>query len=243
MCTVSFISHPNKHIITSNRDEHISRPVAFAPGFEIVNGCQLLFPKDPQAGGTWFAINQFGHVAVLLNGAFEKHVRTPPYSRSRGLVLLEILSHENPLDKFESRDLNTIEPFTLILLLGVVLMELRWDGIKKHIKILDVNSNYIWSSATLYSMEVRLKKENLFEDFLQSDVFKIEENIIRFHFGDESDNKEEFIINRENVLKTVSITQAVVKKDLISMQHLDLLNDRISMEVIVPNLVNQNTND
>ena len=104
MCTVSFISLNNKFVITSNRDENILRPVAFAPQEEIINGCKIIYPKDPKAGGTWFAINQSGAVAVLLNGAFEKHIPLNNYSKSRGLILLEVISKITPLLYFEKLD-------------------------------------------------------------------------------------------------------------------------------------------
>ena len=98
MCTVSFVSTNGKIIITSNRDEKVIRPSAIPPKNYRVNGKNIIFPKDPKAGGTWYAVNQNGSVVVLLNGADEKHVHNPPYTRSRGLVVLEIASSKNTLD-------------------------------------------------------------------------------------------------------------------------------------------------
>ena len=73
MCTVSFVSVNGHIIITSNRDENIQRPTAAAPDFEMQGQKKIIFPKDAKAGGTWFAACSNGAVAVLLNGAFEKH--------------------------------------------------------------------------------------------------------------------------------------------------------------------------
>ena len=70
MCTVSFISTGDQYVITSNRDEHISRPLALQPQEETIGSVKVLFPRDPKAGGTWFALNEKGAVAVLLNGGF-----------------------------------------------------------------------------------------------------------------------------------------------------------------------------
>ena len=66
----------------------------------------------------------------------------------------------------EKLDLETIEPFTLILLEQSKLVELRWDGNKKFKTELHSNKNYIWSSATLYSKEVVKERERLFAEFL-----------------------------------------------------------------------------
>jgi len=75
MCTVSFIPSGSQYIITSNRDEHISRPLALQPQEETIGNVKILFPKDAKAGGTWFALSENGSVAVLLNGGFVNHLQ------------------------------------------------------------------------------------------------------------------------------------------------------------------------
>ena len=57
-------------LITSNRDEHIMRKNALAPAEQDINGKKVVFPKDPKAGGSWFAVAEDGAVVVFLNGAF-----------------------------------------------------------------------------------------------------------------------------------------------------------------------------
>ena len=65
MCTVSFVSSKDKIIITSNRDEKIVRPSAIPPQNYILNGKNIIYPKDPKAGGTWFVVDEKGTVLVL----------------------------------------------------------------------------------------------------------------------------------------------------------------------------------
>ncbi len=60
MCTVSFVKTADSIIITSNRDEKIIRPSAIPPKSYRVNNQNLIYPKDPKAGGTWFATNEAG---------------------------------------------------------------------------------------------------------------------------------------------------------------------------------------
>lgn len=224
MCTVSFISHNNKYFITSNRDEHASRPIAFHPREDRINNFQVIYPKDPKGGGTWFAIREDGVALVLLNGAFQKHIPRNKYAMSRGLVLLNIISASDPEFHFNEMDLGQIEPFTLIFFNGNHLVEFRWDGATKYRKKLEPGGNYIWSSVTLYSKEVVRHREQLFKDFLLKNEWLNQESIINFHLNNNDDFENGFVIDRENGLQTVSITQAVIKKDELDFTHFDLLN-------------------
>ena len=114
MCTVTFVNSNGKHIITSNRDEKIVRPKSIAPKTYLINSKKVFFPKDPKAGGTWYAVDDAGDVLVLLNGATEKHIQKQEYKKSRGLIVLEIIGSENCLQHWETISLENIEPFTLV---------------------------------------------------------------------------------------------------------------------------------
>ncbi|MGB5820804.1 MAG: NRDE family protein [Saonia sp.] len=226
MCTVSFLSSHDQFFITSNRDERTSRSASFEPVEETINNGKIIYPKDPKAGGTWFAINDNGQVCVLLNGAFEKHIPNKSYSRSRGLVLLDIIRASSPSFQLETIDLNTIEPFTLIVYENRRLLEFRWDGDQKYTKELDINKQYIWSSATLYSKEVMSIREALFAEFLTQNNTIIASDIVDFHSNNHNDYENGFVINREDSLKTLSITQAIIAKDEIGLNHMDLLQNK-----------------
>ena len=115
MCTVTFIPLKNGIILTSNRDEHISRGLAQYPEFYLSNNKKLVFPKDSKAGGTWFISNEHGDTGILLNGAFKKHISTPPYRKSRGHILPDIFQSDSPLEALNHYNLKGIENFTIIL--------------------------------------------------------------------------------------------------------------------------------
>src|SRR5437763_13365204 len=132
MCTVTFIPSAGKIYITSNRDEKLLRKQALPPRFYFHNDVQLIYPRDEDAGGTWIAVNNNGNVAVLLNGAFIKHASKPPYRKSRGLILLDIVKSNTALKYFFSTDLTNIEPFTIVLFEKNNLHECSWDGNKKY---------------------------------------------------------------------------------------------------------------
>jgi uncharacterized protein with NRDE domain len=223
MCTVSFVRTNNSVIITSNRDEHKQRENAAAPAFNILLNKKIIFPKDTRAGGTWFAAADNGTVAVLLNGAFKKHIAAPPYRKSRGLILLQIIEADKPLLFFNGLNLDNIEPFTIVLYQPGQLHELRWDGTEKFERQLDITGNYIWSSSTLYTDEIIKRRKDLFQQFINASTNVTASGIHNFHNNNNGDNENGFIIDRETGMKTFSITQAVVNGNELNFLHNDLL--------------------
>ncbi|WP_411032212.1 NRDE family protein [Spongiimicrobium sp. 3-5] len=241
MCTVSFVALDNgQYVITSNRDEHISRHTPVAPVTATHNNLNITYPKDPKSGGTWFAVSENGVIGVLLNGAFRKHRPKGNYEKSRGLVLLEITSNTDPALFLKTADLTQIEPFTLILFSGSVLLEFRWDGNQKHFGELSTKRNYIWSSATLYSNQVMEQRSKLFEEFVTGPEAIDPANIIKFHSNTNEDQENGFVMNRSNTLKTLSITQAVIDTEEIGLRHMDLLmHQQQSVAVALNTMFNQ----
>ena len=223
MCTVTFIPLPDRIFITHNRDEKKVRSRALPPASFQVNGYTLLFPKDGQAGGSWIGVNENGHSAVLLNGAFEKHDPAPPYHKSRGLVFLDILASPDLLLAFQNIRLENIEPFTIILWNGEKLAECRWDALQKHVRMLDAAKNHVWSSSTLYADEIVSKRNELYSAWQSLHPLPSADDIIRFHFseGDE-DTKNGLRLNRNNLMLTVSITQVELTPASCKMKYYDL---------------------
>ena len=224
MCTVSVVSSNGKTIITSNRDEKLLRPSAIEPRNYLINNKNIIFPKDSKAGGTWFAIDESGTVLVLLNGANEKHEVKPPYRKSRGLIVLDVISSLSPKDFWQEINLENIEPFTLVLFQNGELFQLRWNGIDKETTSLDTNNNHVWSSSTLYPAAIRDKRANWFHAFLDVNPTISETEMMNFHRYTEKENTENgLVINRNNELQTLSITQAVIEKNKVSIVHSDLI--------------------
>lgn len=235
MCTVSFVSSNGKTIITSNRDEKVLRPSAIEPKNYQINTKNVFFPKDPKAGGTWFAVDENSNVLVLLNGAEEKHILKEKYNRSRGLIVLELIGETSPLKMWQTIDLENVEPFTLVLFEDQKLYQLRWNEIEKTTLALDVTKNHIWSSSTLYSAAIREKRANWFNTFLDTKPEVNEAELFNFHRYTEEENTEHgLVINRNDALKTLSITQAVVEKNKVQMSHYDLMkNDSFNHAFII----------
>lgn len=229
MCTVSFIPSGDQCFITSNRDEHISRPQAYKPQFDTRGSARILYPKDPKAGGTWFALNENGVAVVLLNGAFTRHVSHGSYAKSRGLVVLDLAYSDRPKDVLWQMDLIRIEPFTLVVF-DNELLEFRWDGNQKYFRPLDPAKSHIWSSATLYKDAVISQRSHLFDMFLNNNPKAGPDDVVDFHSNNHDDFENGFIIDRESGLKTFSVTQAVLGDGQMVMRHFDLMN-KASYEV------------
>ncbi|MEO8770231.1 MAG: NRDE family protein [Ferruginibacter sp.] len=227
MCTVTFIPVGDKYYITSNRDEKKSRSQAIAPCIHMVNGNKVIYPQDPDAGGSWIALNANGSAAVLLNGAFEKHESTPPYKKSRGVIFLAIISTANPVRYFMHMDLSGIEPFTMIIM-DNCLYECRWNGTTKYCRQLKKCHHHIWSSATLYDETTVKKREQWFATFLNKNPRPTQEDILEFHqFGGVGDVQNDLKMNRNNKMSTVSITSIALDQYKSNMKYFDLAEDKI----------------
>lgn len=223
MCTVTFVPTVDGVCITSNRDEKTARQKAITPTNYSINNKEVCFPKDPQAGGTWIAHDN-KNVIVLLNGAKERHISKGNYKKSRGLIVLDLISSNNPLAEWKTIDLHEIEPFTIVFYNSEKLVELQWDEEEKSSIELDKSKNHIWSSSTLYAKEIRAERAKWFENFILQSKTINANSLLEFHQFTESKNPNYGLqINRGNLLKTVSITQCVIK-ETISLNYIDLLN-------------------
>lgn len=226
MCTVTFVRSKDKIILTSNRDDHVLRS-ALEPKTYSVNQKNILFPKDPKAGGTWYAVDESANVLILLNGAAEKHHHNPPYRKSRGIIVLDVIGSHSPIEGWHAIDLNDIEPFTIVLFQQPDLYQLRWNGVEKETISLDPKQNYIWSSTTLYPKEIRDDRAQWFIKFLKTKTEIDETDLYHFHkYTETDDHQNGLVIDRNGQLKTLSITQTIIEANEAVMKHYDLIGQK-----------------
>ena len=102
-------------------------------------------------------------------------------------------------------------------------MQLQWNEVEKSEEEKDENQFHIWSYSTLYSKEISEQRKEWFTNFIQENNNPKPEEILYFHQFTEFENKEFGLqINRNAILKTISITQCKVTNDKIEMIYLDL---------------------
>lgn len=233
MCTVTYIPQP-KHgfILSSNRDETAARSPQNLTTIE-QDGLQLLFPRDTAAGGTWIAVANDGRVGCVLNGAFIKHKHKPPYRRSRGLMVLDYFTCLDAEDFEAHYDFEGMEPFTFIIVDRKGLFELRWDEQDTHFRRLDPEGCHIWSSATLYPDEVQAMRRRWFMDWLENrEDFSLEAIQHFHHHGGEKDLWNGFVMNRNQIVQTVSVSHVVKSTDQIQLIYNDLIRAAVKDETL-----------
>ena len=224
MCTVSFVYVNGTTIITSNRDEKVDRQSAIEPKNYLIDNKNIIFPKDPKAGGTWYAVRKDRSVLVLLNGAKEKHQVQSHYRKSRGLIVLDLISSNSILTTWQEIDLENIEPFTIVLFIEKELYQLQWNYKEKSLLLLNSKQSYIWSSSTLYPKEISEKRAHWFETFIDTKPEVSADELFHFHrYAEEKNHQNGLVINRNDELKTVSITQTVINQNKATIFYNDLI--------------------
>lgn len=229
MCTVSIVPLKGMVACTFNRDEQSARNAGELLVRKKVGDKWIVFSREATRGGTWFCADDKGNICMLFNGAFTNHQRTETNYKSRGIVLLEIISARDPLVFFTESGFQTVEPFSVIFLSKAELLRMTWDGKQKHLKVLERQAPYIFSSATLYTDPVIRERENWFIDFLETnDQLPAPEKIFEFHSGyQKAEIENGLIIQRPNGISTLSISQAVLYADKTTFLHQDLISGKL----------------
>lgn len=229
MCTVSYLPLPNNNfILTSNRDESPTRKTIVPKEYE-ENGVKLLYPKDALAGGTWIGLSEKNRLVCLLNGGFEKHKRDASYKMSRGVIVKQLLTVDNPVSYIEEFDFLGIEPFTIVLVdwnSELTTYELVWDGTQKHFQELQQEPK-IWSSSTLYDAKTKQDRKDWFQDWLIENPNYTKEDILTFHHDKELGSVTNSPIMDRLFVKTVSVSCAEKKNETVDFSYEDLASEQV----------------
>lgn len=231
MCTVTFIPNKTGFILTSSRDESIDRATE-VPTVHYHKDKKYYYPRDESASGSWIGVSETGVICCLLNGAMEKHQKNAKHTRSRGLVLLDCLSKDGLPDYIDHIELINVEPFTLLYFNPFnsnKAYQFMWDGKHKLLTPIDTQTAAIWSSATLYSPEIRLSKSTHFNQFILQRKSELKNDALQFHL-----HKSNLFESEMLGLKTVSISQIIYQDSQIYFKYLDLTNNNRQNIIIQP---------
>ncbi len=119
MCTVSWLSWPGGFDLYFNRDESRMRGRGEAPGsYGSESGVRYLAPRDPDAGGTWIVVNEFGTAACLLNRyPADGSIQHSRPGASRGHIVRDLADARDAVEaeqRLLERDLSVFQPFTVL---------------------------------------------------------------------------------------------------------------------------------
>lgn len=231
MCTVSYLPlEDGRYLLSSNRDESPGRNA-----IEIVrekrDGLQVIYPRDPGAGGTWFCCTDSGMAMCLLNGARRTKIPGSGFRHSRGLIPQAVLEFDDPQRFVKEYSFEGIADFTLVICTGQHIYEILWDGTAPSLTELPNVKPHFWSSVTLYPEPVRQMRNELFDQWLKETPEYTQEKIIHFHkYGGSGDPENDFVMNRANIVKTLSISSVMYEGDHLYFLHEDLENGKLNIE-------------
>ena len=228
MCTVSFIyKGGDNFLLTSNRDEAINRTTIPPKVYEFEE-VVMCYPKDELAGGTWIGASSKQRLLCLLNGAFKKHKRVPPYAKSRGVIVKEMLLVQHIEKYIEENSFEGIEPFTLVIVdwsNGIQLNELIWDEHEVVYRSLPL-AQHVWSSSTLYTDAMKATRSEWINEYMNT-VSGTQGELMYFHEHYGVGDKDIDLQIDRGLLKTVSITSYEKVNDLVKVWYKDLLNNSV----------------
>jgi len=235
MCTVLYIPGNDKSTLVSLRDESPLRLAAQNPKLFQQGEITALYPRDPIGGGTWVGANDKGIIIILLNGGFVCHERKEQYAKSRGLIVSELLMTSDPVNQWMQFDLSAIEPHTLVILQHKKLFQLVWDGDTAHQIQKDENACHIWSSSTLYNEVASKRRNEIYSNWV--DNFKeIHPPAVLVFFLSFSDNQNGFIINRNEKVKTLSMSYLEITERQILFNYQDFITNNVCDQFLKINL-------
>jgi hypothetical protein len=232
MCVLTYVPIENMgFILTSNRDEKVSRLRAKPPLQINLGKHRLIAPIDAQSGGTWIGTSK-DFSLVLLNGGFVKHEVDPlGYKQSRGNIIKQYFEFYDANTFFEEFDFSGMEPFTLVIIphdYSKKIVEIRWCSGARHFLEKNKNEAHIWSSATLYTDEAIAQRASWFYDYIQEDKHKLDpQAILDFHEnGGAADPENSIFLKRSIDLRTISTTQIKFSQVEHTLNYTDFLSNK-----------------
>lgn len=226
MCTLTYIPLKEGFVLTHNRDERMDRPTSKYLKQRDIGEHTLYYPEDQEAFGTWIASSTQGTSACLMNGGSETYERKDEYRHSRGLVVLDLFRYDDVLQFYREYNFHGLEPFTLLAISPKGFWKITHNEGETKLEDVDPQQPQIWSSTTLYTQEVRHKREKWFTDWLGTKPSFMPDNVRNFHkSAGEGDEENDLVMSRWGKLKTLSVTQVVSNLGGVSLIYEDFIHE------------------
>lgn len=120
MCTASWSVGHGRLSLFFNRDERKTRSEARPPEIMKSDEVRLIAPVDPDAGGTWLAVNEFGLCVFVLNhyGAEAQNATAMTNPTSRGSLPIRYASYRTRAQAVSNLvvdEMGSYRPFLIVL--------------------------------------------------------------------------------------------------------------------------------
>ncbi len=150
MCTASWSAGQGRLSLCFNRDERKSRSEALPPRRLAIAGIGVLAAIDPDAGGTWLAVNEHGLCVFLLNnyGAQALLAKAPEHPRSRGELPLRLAACANrnlAIERLLADSYAQYQPFLVAFADREGVVMYSWDG--KSLESMGVPLDFVTTSS------------------------------------------------------------------------------------------------
>lgn len=218
MCTVSWLPGPDGYFLCFNRDERFTRAPAVPPGLRVRDGVQFLAPLDGDAGGTWFAVNEFGLTLGLLNRYRVAGYLPPGQPRSRGLLVLDLISAAGPAEallRLTPEILGITQPFTLVAAEpGRPAAIARWDGASLSSSP-EAGPGFLCTSSSVTEPEVAESRRALFA----AGAPHTRESLAALHRSHMPERGRRSVCMHRDDAETQSYSEAIVGPRTIGLRH------------------------
>lgn len=131
MCTLAWGTQGDSLWACFNRDEQHVRAPAEEPGLHDSTAGPVVYARDPEGGGTWFAASARGFAVALLNNYPRGGGTIMGGKRSRGLLVKDLADCAAAIevyDRMGQEPLALYSPFHLFVLTHRSSVGLTWDG-------------------------------------------------------------------------------------------------------------------
>lgn len=225
MCTTTWIRQPDGFRLLFNRDERKSRSQALPPSVHTLDKVKVLMPIDPEGGGSWISLNEWGLGLCLHNQYTAAINREKRHWESRGQVVKKLSSSQTITElnrRIQAISLSRFRGFQVLALSKndprqQVIQSWVWDG---HQLVGSRQQQPIFSSSSFNTEAVAAARMQTFETYINRQSFSVDSLRALHRLQDLKEGWKGVSMERDDA-KTVSFTEIGVNGSHISIHYLN----------------------
>lgn len=225
MCTITWRAAPGLREIYFNRDELKTRAAALPPSIRhSTEGNEYIAPHDPDGGGTWLAVNDYGLIVAMLNLYPKNALAVWSPRRSRGLLVQDLMNCRNPIEVstwLHEENLEYYRPFTL-LAFHLDFPDPLWAEWKNpHFDLRrDASANMPITGSSYATSEVIASRKQRFKEMLENQGDGDEAEMLRsFHHDTQALDPAHAVFMERSDARTVSYTEVHLDRHRATLRY------------------------